>query len=222
MEPEPLRQRKRLVDAAIGLYLDASEELTSDAVCKRAGVDEEALYAHVDEVDALLPAFYDLTIAQYRALRDATTDYEHFTFEERLASFFYILLDALNEQRAFVEDTFGGPITRASDFRPAVRQELRSLVEHDDVPSFNQLVTGAWPIQWVLTEVTFAVIRFWIRDEHPDDEQTTALVDKLVAFTAELVTFGGVQRGVDLLWYLAQIDPLGLRRLPLIGRWFGR
>jgi hypothetical protein len=72
-----------------------------------------------------------------------------------------------------------------------------------------------------MTEITFALLRQWTGDDSPDQQTTTALVDKLVAFVAELVTFGGVQRGVDLAWYVVQADLLGLKRLPLIGRWFG-
>jgi hypothetical protein len=37
---------------------------------------------------------------------------------------------------------------------------------------------------------------------------------------AELVTFGGVSRGVDLAWHLVRHDALGLRRLPVVGRFF--
>jgi AcrR family transcriptional regulator len=221
VDTQTFSEQKRLVEAAILLYLDEDDELTADAVCAMAGVERSVFEAHFDAAEDVLPAFYDLAIEQYRALRDATTDYHQFSFEERLATFFYILLDALAEQRAFVQQTFNTRIEWRSDFRSAVQDELRIIVAQDDVPSFNQLITGSWPAQWVLAQVTMSVISFWIRDDSPDREQTTALVDKLVAFVAELVTFRGVQRGVDLLWYLAQIDPLGLSRLPLIGRLFG-
>jgi hypothetical protein len=77
-------------------------------------------------------------------------------------------------------------------------------------------------VQEVLTEVTFAIIRHWVGDETEAQAATTALVDKLVAFVAELVTFRGVSRGADLAWYLVQNDTLGLGRLPLVGRWFRR
>jgi hypothetical protein len=101
-----------------------------------------------------------------------------------------------------------------------VRAALRDLFAADDVPDTTQLVTGWWPAHEVMTTVTFSVVRFWIDDDTDEQQATTALVDKLVAFTAELVTFRGVQRGTDLAWYLYQNDVLGLGRLPLIGGWF--
>ncbi len=186
-------------------------------------MDRAVLDAYVDDADALLPAYYDLAVDQYRLLADATTDYESFSFEERLASFFYILLDALDEQRPFVQSTFDTWVRRRSAFRAEVRAELRTLLTDDDVvPNANQLVTGLWPVHEVLTIVTMAVIRHWIADESDDQAATTALVDKLVSFVAELVTFGGVSSGLDLAWHIVQHDALGLSRLPLVGRWVGR
>jgi hypothetical protein len=176
----------------------------------------------VDDADALLPAYYDLAVDQYRLLADATTDYEDFSFEERLASFYYILLDTLGEQRAFVQETFDTWVRRRSSFRAEVRAALRDLLTDDVVPGTNQLVTGLWPVHEVMTEVTFAVIRHWIGDETDNQAATTALVDKLVSFVAELVTFGGVSSGLNLAWHIAQHDSLGLGRLPIVGRWFRR
>lgn len=190
---------------------------TVSAVCAEAGLDEAVFADHFDAREAIFPAFYDLAVDQYRMLTAATEGYEDFTFEERLASFYYILLDTLGEQRPFVRATFDTKIRYDSAFRTEVRTTLRTLLTDDRVPHTNQLVTGTWPVQEVLTEVTFAIIRHWIHDDTEDQAATTALVDKLVAFLAELVTFRGVSTGVELAWHVVQHDALGLRRLPILG-----
>ena len=221
--PDAFAEQKQLVEAAIRLDDDPDASLTVSEVCAEAGVDEATFEEHFETVEELQPAFYDLTLVQYRMLTEATTGYEEFSFEERLASFFYILLDALGEQREFVQDTFDTRVRYRSAFRAEVRATLRDLLTNEDlVPSPNQLVTGLWPVHEVLTEGTFPVIRHWVRDETADQEATTALIDKLVAFVAELVTFGGVSRGADLAWHLVQHDALGLGRLPVVGRFFSR
>lgn len=161
-------------------------------------------------------------VDQYRLLSAATEGYENFTFEERMASFYYILLDTLGEQRAFVQETFSTGIRSNSEFRGEIRGALRSLLLDDRIPQPNRLVTGFWPVHAVLTEVTFALIRHWNHDDSENQAATTALVDKLVAFVAELVTFRGVSRGVDLAWHIVQNDSLGLRRLPFVGWLFPR
>jgi AcrR family transcriptional regulator len=221
--PDAFAEQKQLVEAAIRLDDGPDASLTVSEVCAEAGVDEATFEEHFETVEELQPAFYDLTLVQHRMLAEATTGYEEFSFEERLASFFYILLDALGEQREFIQDTFDTRVRYRSAFRAEVRATLRDLLTNEDlVPSPNQLVTGLWPVHEVLTEGTFAIIRHWIRDETADQEATTALIDKLVAFVAELVTFGGVSRGADLAWHLVQHDALGLGRLPVVGRFFSR
>lgn len=104
-----------------------------------------------------------------------------------------------------------------SSFRAEVRAELRTLLTDDAIPQPTRLFTGVWPVHEVLVEVTYALIRHWISDETEDQAATTALIDKLVAFVAELVTFRGVSQGVTLAWHIVQNDALGLRRLPLVG-----
>ena len=185
-------------------------------------MDDALYHTYFDYADQILPGFYDLAVDQYRLLSSATDGYEDFTFEERLASFYYILLDTLGEHRAFVQDTFDSRIRYDSSFRGEVRTALRELLSDDRIPQSNRLVTGLWPVHEVLTEVTFAIIRHWISDQTNNQAATTALVDKLVAFIAELVTFRGVSRGVDLAWHIVQNDALGLRRLPLLGRLFSQ
>jgi len=208
------------VEAAIALQQDPDAALTPRTVAEAADVLPEAVVGHVDDVEALPPMFYDLVGPQYHLLTAATTGHDDFTFEERLASFYYILLDTLGEQRAYVQATFERRGRTQSGFRSDVRSILRDLLTGEAVPGTNQLVTGRWPVHEVLTTVTLAVVRHWLHDDTENQAATTALVDKLAAFVAELVTFRGVSRGADLAWYLAQNDTLGLRRLPLVGRWF--
>jgi len=217
-DPDAFAEQKALVEAAIHIDREGGASLTVEAVCQKANVPADRFYTHFDAPDDLRPAFYDLVVDQYRLLTAATEGYDDFSFEERLASFYYIVLDTLGEQRAFVQETFDSEVRSASSLRADLRAALRTLFADDRIPRTNQLVTGFWPVQAVLTEVTFALIRHWITDDTENQAATTALVDKLVAFIAELVTFRGVSTGVELAWHVVQHDALGLRRLPIVGR----
>ena len=219
VDPDAFSEQKQLVEAALALKGEAVEAPTVAEVCAAAQVNVEVFHRHFHRVAELQPAFYDLIIPQYRILTGATEGYDDFTFEERLASFYYIVLDALGEQRDFVTQTFDTRVRRRSSFRRDVRRALRDILTGKQVPAPNQLVTGVWPVHEVLTVVTMAIIRHWIRDDTDKQAATTALVDKLVAFVAELVTFRGVSRGLTLAWHIVQHDTLGLRRIPIVG-WF--
>jgi len=97
-DPDAFAEQKQLVEAAIHPDAETNSPRAVSEVCATAGVEEAAFERHFESVEELQPAFYDLTLAQYRMLTEATTGYEDFSFEERLASFYYILLDALGEQ----------------------------------------------------------------------------------------------------------------------------
>jgi len=221
VDPDTFTEQKPLADAAVAVFQSDDLPLTREAIIARSGLDAATFDRHFDTPDDALTAFYDLLVPQYRLIAASTEGFDTFSLEERLGAFHYILLDGLGEQRAFVQATFDTAVRRRSSFRADVRAVHRTLFTSADVPNTNQLVTGLWPVHAVMTEITFALLRQWTGDDSPDQQTTTALVDKLVAFVAELVTFGGVQRGVDLAWYVVQADLLGLKRLPLIGRWFG-
>ena len=47
-----------------------------------------------------------------------------------------------------------------------------------------------------------------------------ALTDKLVAFFAELATFRGIERGVDLAKYLVNVGIINVENIPFVGQWF--
>lgn len=220
--PDRFADLKALADAAIALDRDPNRHLTIPAACDAAGVDEATVHKEYTDPRELLTLTYGLVIDQYHFLCAATDGYETFSFEEKLASFYFIVLDTLGEHRPFVQETFDTSIRQRSSFRSDVRAALRDLLTSDDVPNTTQLVTGLWPVQEVLTEITVFIIRSWMEDDSENQEATTALIDKLVAFVAELVTFRGVQRGIDLAWYLYQSDTLGLGRLPLVGWLFRR
>ena len=217
-DPDQFAEKKRLIEAAIAVYRDTPESVTTQAICDVARMDRLTFAAYFDEPEDALRGFYRIIFTQYHLLRLSTEGYERFTFEERLATFLYILIDALGEQRAFVQDTFDSPLRRSADVRSQICTELQRLVSNETVPDSNQYVAKQPVVLSLCTEAVMRIIRFWIHDGSPQQQATTALIDKLVGFTADVVTFRGVERGADLAWYAAKVDVLGLRHLPVV-RW---
>lgn len=218
-DPDQFAEKKRLIDAAIAVYHDNTSTLTTQAICDVARIDRLTFASYFDEPEDALRAFYSIVFDQYHLLRLSTDGYERFSFEERLATFLYILIDALGEQRTFVQATFDTPLRQDANFRAQIRIELQRLIRDDTVPDSNQYVAGQPMVLTLCTEAVMRILRFWLHDDSPQQQSTTALIDKLVGFTAEVVTFRGVQRGADLAWYAAKMDVLGLRYLPVV-RWF--
>lgn len=219
-DPDQFAEKKHLIEAAIAVYHDDPSALTTQAICDVARTDRLTFASYFDEPEDALCAFYRIVFDQYHLLRLSTEGHDQFSFEERLATFLYILIDALSEQRAFVQATFDTSIRREAAFREQIRTELQRLLREDTIPTTNRFITRQGPVVTLFTEAVLRILRFWLHDDSPQQQATTALIDKLVGFTADLVTFRGVQRGADLAWYATKVDVLGLSRLPVLGWWF--
>ncbi len=218
-DPNQFAEKKHLIEAAIAVYHDDPGALTTQAICDVARTDRLTFASYFDEPKEALQAFYTIIFTQYHLLRLSTEGYDRFSFEERLATFLYILVDALGEQRAFVQATFDTSMRCEAGVREQIRTELQRLASEDTLPDTNRYVALQPAVLALCTEAVMQILRFWLHDDSPQQQASTALIDKLVGFTAEVATFRGVQRGADLAWYATKIDVLGLRRLPVV-RWF--
>lgn len=222
MESDAFLLKKRLIEAAIDLSINQPERFTVKYIAEAAEVDEAMFYEVFNSKHQVLPAFYDLCIEQYERLVQEIEGYEAFTLEERLGTFIYVLFDSLEEQKEFVDATFERYIVweeQTTGFRQQVTRIFASLLENDDVPVTNRVFTDWSWMHDFLTARYVALVQFWITDDSPDREKTTAFVDKLVGFFAECVTFKGVERGVDLLRYMAGAEIINVRWVPFLGKY---
>lgn len=223
MDNDVLLLKKRIIEAAVDLYLNDPDRFTVDDVVAAAESTKDEFYEHFDRFADVLPAFYVLCLAEYRRARTAIDGYESFTLEERLATFIFVMFDFLEEQQAFVARTFEEYIVKdcgTSRFRKEVKALFRELLDTDDVPTANRFFTNQSLLHAFLTSQYLFLVSYWINDESPQCEKTVALTDKLVAFFAELATFRGIERGVDLAKYLVNVGLINIENIPFVGQWF--
>ena len=219
----PLLLRKQLIEAALALYLEEGVVPSAAAVAEAAGVERATFYAEFDGSWFVLPAFYELCIDQYREVRGAIDGYDTFGFDEQLATFIFLMFDFLEEQLPFARRTFEPYVIEdraPTGFREGVGRVFHELLQSAAVPPTNQLLVDRERIRTGLTWVYLGLVRFWLEDTSPQREQTVALVDKVVAFVAELATFGGIERGVDLAKYMVNIGLLPVDKWPFFRDWF--
>lgn len=222
MEPDALLLKKRLIEAAIDLWINHPDRFTVRYIAEAAEVDQETFFSVFNSKQQVLPAFYDLCVEQYEVLVTQIEGYEAFTLEERLATFIFILFDGLEEQKEFVDTTFDAYIVRdeqSTRFKQKVTQVFANVLESDDVPVTNRFVTGWALLHEFLTARFIDLVVFWMADDSPDREKTTAYIDKLVGFFAECATFKGLERGVDLVRYMASADIIDVRWVPFVGKY---
>ena len=56
----------------------------------------------------------------------------------------------------------------------------------------------------MVVEALIHTTDMWLKDRSSDRERSTALVDRLIAFFAELVSNRGIERGLDIIRYAVE------------------
>lgn len=213
--------RTRLIEAVADLYVDDPTHLTPDAVCERAGVDRLVFDRHFDSVNDAIRAWYPLVVN--RVVQEAADipDLDTMPLQDRLGTFCFMLLDQLETRLDFVRATFRYHAARwSSPFHHRLRKALETELLAADVPGVNYVVVDTDATRFVIAESIVQMIQVWLDDESAEGERATALIDRVLALTAEIITNRVPQKTVDLVRYAVEAGYLPLDRLPFIGDLF--
>ena len=221
MTNDPTALRDHLIATAVALYTTDGEPLTARRLSQAAGVSQMEFYSVFDHIDEVLPAYYTSRIEAFEAIRTGIAEYDSFSLDERVSTFIFVLFDLLEADAAFVEHSFSKlqHHSHLKNFREGLVAQYAALLDSPDIPATNQTLTRQAWVHKALAHRHLYLIDFWIRDTSPQREQTTALVDKYVAFFADVATFRGVERGVDLVRYLQQVGEINVRWIPFVGQY---
>ncbi|MEM1093830.1 MAG: hypothetical protein AAGJ10_04445 [Bacteroidota bacterium] len=213
--------RDYLIGTAVSLYEADGKPLTARRISEAAGVSQMEFYSVFDHVDEVLPAYYTSRIDAFVGIRADIAEYDTFSLDERISTFIFVLFDLLEADAAFVAHSFPELQRRGrlGDFRERITKEYALILDSPDIPALNQMATGKPWLHRRLASQHLSLVDFWCRDASAQREQTTALVDKYVAFFADVATFRGVERGVDLVRYLQQVGEINVRWIPFVGRY---
>ncbi|MEM6646773.1 MAG: hypothetical protein AAF730_11015 [Bacteroidota bacterium] len=213
--------RDYLIGTAVSLYSADGEPLTARRISEAAGVPQTEFYSVFDHIDEVLPAYYASRIDAFVGIRDGIAEYDSFSLDERISTFIFVMFDLFEADAAFVQQSYAPLLAqgRLMGFRDRIAETYAALLDASDIPALNQTVTSRPWLHQRLAKQYLSLLNFWCRDASPQREQTTALVDKYVAFFADVATFRGVERGVDLVRYLQQVGEINVRWIPFVGRY---
>jgi AcrR family transcriptional regulator len=212
MTPE---QRDQIIDAAVRLY-PTEQRPSLDMVAAAAGVPAIAIRRSYKGFGEILDDYFARCLERRNELLSEVPDVESMPLEERVGTYLFMLLDLFEADGDFAPRTFAKRAGRwGSPFRTLLDQDVAALLESTDVPGVNRFALTWMPIRAVLVEALVDTIELWLADESPERERATALVDRLVAFCAELATSRGLERGLDIARYAA-----GAGYIPFVGGWY--
>lgn len=205
-------QRDALLDQVPAAWNSENEAVDWADACERSGLDPADVRATLGDEFDLADAWYarlgDRVIGQAAGLSAGLK------LEDRLGVLVFTLFDAFEAEDAFVRATFDRHGAGwGSPFRDRVARGLEAALDGPDVPGINRAAISLGPIRLSVIELTLQAISAWLRDDSERRERATALVDRLVAFFAEIATNRVAERAVDLVRYAA-----GAGFVPFFGR----
>ena len=212
---------RKIVETVVDMYVDDPTNLTPDAVCGRAGVDRGDFDRQFDDVNDAIGAWYAIAIDNVLEQAGAVGDFDSLSLQDRLGTFCFLLLDQLEDRLVFARSTYRHHAACFScPFHRRLRGALSRVLSGPDVPGVNYLLVDTDAARFVVAESIVQMIHIWLHDESPDRERATALIDRVLALVAEIMTNRVPDKTADLVRYAVEAGYLPLDRLPVIGDMF--
>lgn len=209
---EDPEQIQTAVDAAVALYVEHGRPASLDHIAERTGLDVAELHDEFGTVDGPLVRWFANLVPRCEAL---VAELAPATVEDRLGAFAFVMLDLLEEEPEFVSMAFDDYAALwGSAYRAALAETLPRILESGEIPAVNQFVLTAPPSSWVAVEAFVRMVQAWVDDRSDNRDRSTALIDRLVRFYAEIATNQTVSRGIDVVRYAAEAG-----YIPFVGDW---
>lgn len=214
-----LGDRIAIVQEATALYLDEDTSYTVANLATQLEVEPADIYAYYPNKYAILDGYYTLLMDRYRNMIKEIDNFDQYNLAEKISNFIYASFDMMTENRVFVEETFEQRVLNATGEHP-FQSEIKKLFKEffakdSSIAGSSQLLMQDIFYEFLARQY-FQLVTFWLKDESPDHEKTMAYADKLTSFLQEVMYTTVLDKGLELLKFMAQHDRR-ISRIPLIG-----
>lgn len=204
------QNRLDIISAAVDLIGDKGyKTATMRQIAKAAGLGEATIYNYFPTKEAILYAYYeDHMLACIEDLK-TVPQFETFSLQEQLQTFFETSLNRYLSDRGFVQETARQALLGASRdwplirpiraaFLKAVDEMLAAAVEVGEIPDpvFQDLL-GQF-----LMDAYIGVVVYWLEDRSAGFENTTVLVDRGLDLTCALLKAGVANKLFDMAIFM--------------------
>lgn len=215
---ENLEIRQQIIDAAIDLHINNGGNFTLKQLCQKAKIKQGEFYQQFNSKNQVLGQFYPLCVQRCREMSLQIEAYHSMSLAEKLGNFIYMMFDLLQEQREFVDETFGEMVflNAGTAFHREVADVIGEILENDpQIPDLQRSFLLNAQMYDVLAKEYIHLLKFWLSDDSPNFEKSMALTDKLVNFLEEVLHSNVIGHAADLLKFFVQNDVIKLN-IPLI------
>lgn len=204
--------REQIKDAFINYLLTNGKNPPSVYVFVNGlGISETDFYQEFGSFDALHKEIWnDFLLTTIQTL-EQSKEYGDYTAREKLLSFYFTMMEVLKVNRSYV--LFSYENNEKKELLPSFLKKVRTTyLDFINVLIEEGLQTGEMKKRPYISEryaealwLQFLfVIRFWVKDDSKNFEQSDALVEKTVKLTFELLGESPLDSFIDLAKFLYQ------------------
>lgn len=192
------KNRKKIITAAVDLVtLKGIKSATMREIARKAGLGDATIYNYFSTKEAILYGYYEDKFDQVTDQLKSIKDFNEYTFQEQLQTFFETKLELLLPDREFLEKTFKTTFFALSQhysrIRP-IREKFMVIVEDIfeaaiDVGEIPDQVFRELTIQ-IFWEYYIGIVIYWLKDDTDQFEGTSILIDKSIDLACTSIRAG--------------------------------
>lgn len=216
---------RQILLAALSLFGSEGSEpemVSASDIAQAAGITEAQLLDRFQGAGHVLSVCYVLLVEDAERKAHELAGFDLFAFEERLATFVFVLLDEIEQHEQFVRRTFAARGDGVwSPFQDALRAVLSDLLSAADVFSANRAMLSMPPAKYAMSESVVQLVDRWLSDDSADRQRSTALIDRVVSWWASVATSDVAEKSLDLIRYGVEAGYLPIGKIPVVRDWLG-
>jgi AcrR family transcriptional regulator len=220
--PKDLETKILISEAAVQSREQSGALWQLSEISEISGIPVSEIFLHFPSKRSMLDFWYQSLPMRYQYMIAELDGYEELTLSEKLSNFMLTILDMMSEKEQFVAKSFDPIVFKNQNWHPfkkEVANVFKEIIEnHNGVSQAARVVLWDEFFEFLGKEFLFA-IKFHIKDSSEHREKTTALIDKLSNFIADILCNRVVDSGIDLIRFFWQEGIIKVDvNVPFIGR----
>lgn len=217
IDPEKFEIKVTISEVAVDLYIKQDGSFSLKEIADELSLTVGEIFNYFPNKQEILKFYYASLVFRYQMMVDEIEDFDSYMLSEKLSNFAYASFDMLKERKAFIESTFEVLIIYSYEktlYEKEVEKLLKKFVENDALVSSTSTVFLNQCMYSFLRQQYLSLVRFWLTDDSEDYELSMELTDKLTNFMQEIMYSAVLDKGFDLVKFLASNSKEFLKNIP--------
>ncbi len=207
---QKLKNRQKIIAAAVDLITSKGlKSATMRDIARQAGLGDATIYNYFPTKEAIVYGYYEDKFDEITDQLKKIDNFNEYTFQEQLQTFFETKLELLLPDREFLGKTFKTTFFALSQhysrIRP-IKDKFMTIIEEIFEAA---IAVGEIPDQ-VFKEITFqffweyyiGIVVYWLKDSSDKFESTTVLIDKSIDLACTSIRAGIGNKIFDMGMFL--------------------